>query len=68
MRSWGHVGVTKRLASGNSCHGDGWTLRERAELDISHHIVECGPREKHPPRREAIVTFEGWGRNGVIYL
>lgn len=44
IRSRGQVRLVKLLASSNSCHWDGWTLRKRAELDTCHGVVECSPR------------------------
>lgn len=38
--------LTTLFASSNNCHGDGWTLRGKAELDTCHGVVECSPRRK----------------------
>lgn len=40
----GQVGLTRLLASSNTCRQDGWILKGMAELDTCCGVVECSPR------------------------
>lgn len=63
IRSWGQVGLTKLLASSNSCHWDGWTLREIAELVTCHGVVECSPRRNTYQGEKHLQLL--WGAAGM---